>query len=140
VTPPPAYVKGVRIGAAAVDGSVLDLRNGTGGAPVSLILSAATGSVGGEVTADRPATARVALIPEDPESGLSGSLGAVTASGAYGFDGIRPGRYKLIALDPGEARSLDDLEDQMEHIEITARDKLLQDLTVPPQFLIGVRK
>ena len=47
---------------------------------------------------------------------------------------------KLIALDPGEARSLDDLEDQMEHVEIAPRDRLLQDLTVPPQFMIGVRK
>lgn len=139
ITPPPAYVKSVRLGPAAAEGNILDLRNGAGGAPVALVLSAATGSIAGDVTADRPAAARVALIPEDPESGLSGSLAAVAASGAYAIESVRPGRYKLIALDPNDPRSLDDFEDQVEHIEVTPRDRLMQDLTVP-QSTVGMRK
>ena len=142
VTPGPVYVKSVRIGPTTTEGSILDIRNGASGAAVTMVLSGALGSVAGSVTNDKgpAAGARVVLIPEDTDTGLNGTITAATPSGAYSFDGVRPGRYKLVALAPGDSRNLEELDDRVEHIEVNAHDQLLQDLTVPSEFQIGIRR
>jgi hypothetical protein len=136
------YVKTVRLGQAETAGPTLDMRNGAGGAALTLVVSGAMGSVAGSVSDDRgpAANARVFLLPEDLEAGLNSRVTVSAASGAYGFEDVTPGRYKLIALDSADGRSLEDFQDQVEHIEVTPRDQLLQDLTVPAQFQIGVRR
>lgn len=136
------YVKAVRLGQAESAGPTLDVRNGAGGAALMLVVSGAMGSVAGSVSDDKgpAANARIFLLPEDPEAGLNSHVTLSAASGAYGFENVTPGRYKLIALDAGDGRTLEDFQDMVEHIEVTPRDQLLQDLTVAPQFQIGVRR
>jgi len=142
LSPRSVYVKAVRLGSAESAGSVLDIRNGAAGISVTLVLSGALGAVTGSVTSDGgPAVgARVALIPETPDLGLSPRLTSTTPDGSYAFEGVPPGRYKLLAADPDDGKTLEDYADMVEHIEVQPRDRLIQDLAVPSQFRIGVRK
>jgi len=142
LSPETAFVRTVRLGSSETEGRVLNLHNGASGISATLKLSGALGSVAGVVTADKgPAVnARVALIPENAGAGFVTTVTATTADGSYLFEGILPGRYKLIAVSADDDKSLEDHTDEVEHIEVQPRDRLMQDLVLPSLFNIGVRK
>jgi hypothetical protein len=131
----PAYIKSIRIGSTQVDGNVLDLRQGTPGDSVTIVVSSAMGTISGKVTDDKgPATAAsVMLAPDDTESGQGNRFVDVQPDGAYIMPTIPPGKYRIVAIDEA-ARSQflranrEDYIDQTEPIEIHANDQITKDL------------
>lgn len=132
-----AYVKSMRLGTMATDGEVLDLRNGAGGAGLTLVLSTATGSVSGAVRDDRGKVveARVILARDRGEDAIF-LLRTVKAKadGAYSFPNVPPGSYKLLAVSEGDAdlvlqpSGLAQYDDVMKSVEVTGPDKVQLDL------------
>ncbi|MCU1235270.1 MAG: carboxypeptidase regulatory-like protein [Candidatus Solibacter sp.] len=128
------YVKAVTLGSNQVVGNVLNLREGAGGAAVTVLVSSAFGSISGTVfEGDNPAAgARIALLRDDFVS-----LGDVTFTmtdgvGAYRIDKVRPGKYRIAAVEENDngprAGNLDDYEDILARVEVGARDKVTKDL------------
>jgi hypothetical protein len=107
-----AYVKSMRLGTTAIDGAVLDLTNGSGGADLTLVLSTAMGSVSGIAKPE----ATVVLT----HAGFPPRYTEAKQDGAFSFPNLAPGNYKLAAAD--------DDEDSAESVEIHAGDKLSVDI------------
>ena len=127
-----AYVKSLRLGSTVVDGDMVDLRNGAGGADLFLVLSASNSSVTGKVSGD-VAGAFVALLPAEPE-GLffQPRFQTVKADGTYEITGLPPGSYRIVAVPSGdrnvEGNSIVGHESEMEDIDVPAGEKGVKDL------------
>jgi hypothetical protein len=129
-----AYVSSMRLGPAAIDGAVLDVSNGSGGADLVLRLSPATGSVSGTVRDDRgnAAEARVALILDGEHSAFAPRFAKAKTDGAYSFVNLPPGNYKMLAVPEDDAdlilQESTEFEDVMDKVEIHDGDKVSLDL------------
>ncbi|SPF34854.1 conserved exported hypothetical protein [Candidatus Sulfopaludibacter sp. SbA4] len=131
-----AYVKSLRLGQAGMEGRTLDLRNGSAGAALTVLVSSGVAEVSGTVrNGDDPAGGKLVALVPDPADGTRPFTARSGPDGAYRFSGIAPGRYKLAVIDDadqGAAMSdagLDDYEDALE-ISIGAGEKLAKDLKV----------
>jgi Carboxypeptidase regulatory-like domain len=114
------YVKSMRLGSTTIDGSVLDLSNGSNGADLSLLVSANMGSISGKA-----AGAVVHVFDAEQENGSRQQI-PVKPDGTYRIDNLRPGTYKLIATESGDiAQSYDD---SAEIVELEAGAKVTKDL------------
>jgi hypothetical protein len=135
------YVKSMQLGSQSIDGSVLDLSNGSGGAALTLLLSPATGSVSGTVRDDKgnPAEARVVLVRDKETGGLHARYASAHNDGVYSFPNLPPGNYKLLAVSEDDADliaprpggsepDLSDYEDTMETVEIHGAERAFRDL------------
>ncbi len=135
------YVKSMKLGSQSIDGSVLDLSNGSGGAALTLLLSPATGSVSGTVRDDKgnPAGARVVLTRDGETAGFHARYASAHKDGVYSFPNLPPGNYKLVAVSEDDADliaprpggsepDLSDYEDTMEAIEIHGMETASRDL------------
>jgi protocatechuate 3,4-dioxygenase beta subunit len=129
-----AYAKSMRLGPANIEGALLDLRNGSEGASLTVTASSATARISGVVrdAAGPAAYARVAMMLEEiPHTERVLSAGA---GGVYTFVNISPGRYKLLALDAGVVYGLairdqlEDYADLVETVEVHPGDRLTLDL------------
>ena len=126
-----AYVKSMRLGTTLIDGNILDLRNGSGGSDLSVVVSGATGTVSGVVRADGelPERAMVAITSTDTETMVD--VEPVAADGTYKITGLPPGKYKIVAAAELQGMQGSDVfgyEDQMEGFEIGPKDKVTKDL------------
>jgi hypothetical protein len=128
------------LGSAAIDGAVLDLRNGSSAGDLVLRLSAASGSVSGTVRDDleNAVEARVGLIAadenDDKSVGFSPRWSNAGKDGSYTFPNLPPGNYKLLALPRAEAEmivrmgGLMDYPDEMDRVAIREGEKVSLDL------------
>jgi hypothetical protein len=131
-----AYVTSLRLGSSEVSGAILDLSRGSGGLPLTVVLSSAAGQVSGTVrrTGGPAEGVRVALVPEGPEGSAATQFDTADAAGAYSFSGVRPGKYTLAALDDDDteaavrASGVDDYAGAAEHIDIPESGVLSKDL------------
>jgi hypothetical protein len=130
------YVKSMRLGQTEINGSLLDLRHAPPGADLVLTVSSTMGSVSGTVHDEKGTATRasIILIPDDDQPILTGSFSfsLVTPTkedGTYLFDGIAPGKYKLVALDKSSDIDVSDYDDVGEEIEVRAGEKISKDLT-----------
>ncbi|HLK64397.1 MAG TPA: carboxypeptidase-like regulatory domain-containing protein [Bryobacteraceae bacterium] len=132
-----AYVKSVQLGSVQMEGRILDLLNGSGGAPVTVVASSAVAELSGVVrNGDDPAPAMRVQLIADPSDGRP-YYGLTKADGTYGISGIPPGKYKIAIAGSSEMPvatgiGADDLEDAME-ISLAPGDKVTKDLKVPPK-------
>ena len=133
---PGIFVRSLRLGMDTTEGNLLDLRNGASGGLLSVVVSSAVGEVTGVVhDSDGPvAHARVALSLSDPITERPAvSFTTADASGNYRFGDLAPGKYRLVAVDDGDAAAakgvLEDYQDVLTEIEIHDDDKLTQNLT-----------
>jgi hypothetical protein len=130
-----AYVKSLQVGTVQMPGRILDLRNGTGGVPVTVVVSSAVGEVSGSVrNGDDPAPGKRIVLAPDPSDGSGVYMGGSRPDGSYRLSGIAPGKYKLAIIgDLDQAamsgRGLDDYDDALE-VNVSAGDKLTKDLKV----------
>ena len=135
------YVKSMQLGSQPIDGAILDLSNGSGGAALTLLLSPATGSVSGIIRDDKgnPAEARVVLVRDEENGGFPARYATAEKDGAYSFPNLPPGNYKLLAVSEDDADliaprpggsepELSDYEDTMETVEIRTAEKVSKDL------------
>jgi hypothetical protein len=106
------YVKSMRLGSKAIDGAVLDLSDGSGGADLSLVLSANTGSISGAAAVDG---VLIILTMDHGETHIP-----VRAGGTYELPGLVPGTYRIGFED--------DDDDAMETVEIKPGEKVTKDL------------
>jgi hypothetical protein len=118
------YVKSMRLGTTAIDGALLDLSNGSGGADLTLLLSAATGSVSGTVQAGTV----VVLTEAGEETGFDTRQATAGPDGTYTINNLPPGSYKLVAVSDAEPDNLLGYENQMETVEVGTGEKVTKDL------------
>jgi len=135
-----AYVKSMQLGPTQIDGAVLDLRNGTAGTSLELVVSSAMAAIDGTVRDDNglAAHAVVLIMPEVPDTGWASRFVEGKPDGTYHISGIPPGKYKIAALDRSdynEVSRLGDLDEYLdtEPIDVGAGEKATKDLkTVKP--------
>lgn len=131
---PTAWVKAVTLGTERADGNVLNLRGGSGGASLTVLVSSGFGSITGTVTDDGGpvAGARVALIRNDFVSLGDVTFTTTDGSGMYKIASVRPGGYRIAAIEESDnaprAGNLDDYEDVLAAVEIHSNEPLRQDL------------
>ena len=128
-----SYIKSTRLGAGVNDGNILDLRNGSGGSDLSLLMSAATGSVSGVVqTSGEGREGTMVVLTAAAEETIFGARYAMPGvDGAYTIDGLPPGSYILVAVPESSAiqgNTVPGYEDQMETVQVGAREKVTKDL------------
>jgi len=141
--PDNGYVKTVQLdGATAING-VLDLSRGAHGSRVKILASAGAAQISGRVLDKdgKPITdsLTVLLLMTDPNVRDEDAMTRVSGSdGSYSKKGIRPGKYRIFALDlfhyVGDAASGgDDMTEPFsrgEEIEIKENDKIVKDIKV----------
>ena len=132
---PRVCVKSMTLGSVRMDGDILDLRNGSGGASLTAVASSNACEISGTVSDfNGPVVgAQVALAPEQ-SSGMNMQMTRTGADGSYKFQGVVPGKYKLLPADEdvqglvNMRRSLDDYADITENLDLHAGDKVSKDL------------
>jgi hypothetical protein len=128
------YVKSMRLGSTAIEGAVLDLSNGSGGADLAVLLSASTGSISGIVTDDKGNAAGtvVVLTEAGEETDFEPRRATAGADGTYTFANLPPGTYKLVAVEENDpATQGNDVlgyENLMEIVEVGVGEKATKDL------------
>jgi hypothetical protein len=135
------YVKSTRLGTTVSDGDILDLINGSGGADLTLVLSAAVGSISGTIhdAKGNPAEALVMLLRDLGEETILVSRSTdAKPDGSYSFANLQPGKYRIAAF-PHEGADLvlrpDGLavfDDLMQSVEVAPAGKVSMDLKIMP--------
>jgi hypothetical protein len=123
------YVKTIRLGSTEIPGAILDLSGGAAGATLTLAVRRSTGEISGTVAeANGPAeSALVALVGETTRTM------PIKPGGAYTFDMVAPGKYKLAVIEPGDIRdamqgNFDAYKDVVQELEIGDGEKISKDL------------
>jgi hypothetical protein len=134
LTWPNAYVKSVALGNTQVDGNVLNLRNGSAGASLTVVVSSTFGSISGTVadSSGPVADARVALVRDDFVSVGDVTFINTDATGAYNYQNVRPGKYRIAVVEENDsaprAGNLDEYEDILVHLDVLPKEKVTKDL------------
>jgi hypothetical protein len=129
-----AYIKSMRLGTTPIEGSMLDLNNGSGGAELTILVATASGSISGKVEAatKAPEGTTVVLTAAEPGTGFEGRTADVRDDGTYSLNSLPPGNYKIIAVTEDEVDFDDNsaigFEDQMETVEVRDKEKVTKDL------------
>jgi hypothetical protein len=123
----PAYVKSIRLGSSDIQGDILDMTDGSGGATLKVLVGSRFGDVSGSVQGERTAMAglKVALVAVTPERDLPPRFSDIGASGRYSFDSVVPGKYRLAAVDENDlviqgAAGLEQYEGVVEMVTVRA--------------------
>jgi hypothetical protein len=137
VTPMPenGYLKSVRLDGVETPDDELDLSRVAQGSSLKIVVSRNGGQVSGRLL-DKDGEplgampAMVALVADPKEIKLDRSL-KMAEDGTYRFQGIRPGKYRLLAFDEWGADVLEmvkKLAASAEEIEIKEGDRKVKDL------------
>jgi hypothetical protein len=121
------YVQRMQLGPSAMDGNLLDVRNGSGGATLRVSVAAATAMVQGTVRDEKgPVAGARVILSEDAADGANRFSARTKVDGAYAFIGVAPGRYRVGVVDDAEAGA--DFEDIGESVEVGERQTVNHDL------------
>lgn len=129
----------MRLGSVQTEGEILDVRNGAGGAPLTVLVSGASGNISGTVRDNKGpvAGAGVALTP-DGEAHRYAWFATAGADGTYTISNVPPAKYLLLATDDDytgilqQGKDLGDYEGIVEHIEVHDGETTTKDLTRHP--------
>jgi hypothetical protein len=132
------YISSMRLGTQNSEGNRLDLRNGSAGAELSLMVSSKVASVSGIVSDERGPVAgahMVLVVAGQPDSFLQRLSGTSDETGKYQILNVPPGSYRLVDVTESDTDTvmqrngrLDDYENLMEPVEIHPEDKIVKDL------------
>jgi hypothetical protein len=140
VTPMPenAYIKSVNLDDTEMPDGVLDLSHGGGGAKLKVTVSLNGGQLEGTVLgeAGKPFASPMAFVflaataeEIDNQSGKP-----IEPEAKFRFTGLRPGKYRLFAVDPrqvsGDTEGFKAMFPKAEEIEIKERDRIVKDVKV----------
>jgi hypothetical protein len=136
---PKVYTKSMRLGSVQMEGEILDVRSGAGGAPLTVLVSGANGSISGTVRDGKGpvAGAGVALTP-DGEAQRYAWFATAGADGTYTISDVPPSKYLLLATDDDytgilqQGKDLGDYEGIVEHIEVHDGETTAKDLKRHP--------
>jgi hypothetical protein len=137
--PENAYIKSLLLGGVETQGLEVNLTKGVGGSTMRMVVSRNGGQVSGLLVDNqgRLLTGRHVFIvlAKDPESVATWRTGMNSgAEAAFAIHGLRPGKYRLFAIDPlqfGGLRSYDLLKSIAAHgeeIEIKEGDRIIREL------------
>jgi len=140
--PENGYLKEAALDGKAVADGVLDFSQGGGGSRLKITVSRAGGQISGRVLGDDGEPAQgpaVVWLVTDPKH-LDDETPARASGGKYSFKAIRPGKYRILAIDVAElmqavgADGNDDelnrkLFDAAEEIEVKDGDRISKDIT-----------
>jgi hypothetical protein len=124
-----AYVKSMRLGSKAIDGSLLDLTNGGGAVDLTLLLAAAAGSISGKIrgeNGDGAPDLQLTLTSSDPDAGFSPRFSTSMPDGTYSFANLPPGSYNISVGEQDESQAA------TETVDLGDGDKPIKDLKAPP--------
>lgn len=134
--PDDAYLKSVSLDGAAAPDDILDFTHGVHGAQIRVAFGRNAGRISGIVrdqsgeplvNVDAPVTI---MLVSDRES-IDPQMPMLSRDGAYSLKGIRPGKYRIAAVDlfaVGAGRPLKDLVTREDEIEIKEGDNIHKDL------------
>lgn len=130
----PTYVKSMQLGATQMEGRILDLRFGTGGNPVTVLVASTMGEITGIVRtgADPAPQGTVVMLLSDPP-GAQPLMSVVGTDGTYGYPKVPPGKYRLGVVERDDQslnvweRSADDFE-ELTDVLVLPGDKIAKDL------------
>jgi protocatechuate 3,4-dioxygenase beta subunit len=127
------YVKSMRLGSTDIAGALLDLRNGSGGAALTVTASSDAAQIAGVVRngAAPVPYAQVALVSEETQTVAGGR--SAGPDGTYTLTNVAPGNYQLLVLDAGVRISLEipnpeDYADIAETVAVHPGDRITRDL------------
>jgi hypothetical protein len=136
--PENAWIKSVKLDDAEVPGGVLDLSRGVRGAKVKVTISLNGAQVEGTVVGEDgqpfehplPFVVIAETVDEINGSGLE----RAKAGAKFKFTGLRPGKYRLIAVDPrqfsGAIDAVKAVFSKAPEIEIREGDRITKDVRV----------
>ncbi|MES1258120.1 MAG: carboxypeptidase-like regulatory domain-containing protein, partial [Acidobacteriota bacterium] len=151
ITPLPdgSYVKSLRVDAAESRDGTVDLTRGAAGARLKVTVSTGAASLEGAIlNADgKPAEIPLVfvLLAATSDDLRQENLRPLNAGGRYNLKNIRPGKYRLFAVEPRQITGIDSLKplfERAEQIEIKEGDKITRDLKLPgnpPKEATGAR-
>jgi hypothetical protein len=149
--PENAYVKSLEVNGTAVASDLFELPDGSRDAHLKIIVSRGGAQISGRVRdaeGDRLLTplAIVALMsgPTAPDVRNTG----VAPDGRYSFKGVRPGKYRLLGINPfemaimndDEAAALAGLFERGEEVELREGDRITKDLKLLPKGDANAKK
>jgi len=130
--PENAFIKSVKLDGVEAKDGVLDLSGGVGEAKVKITLSRNGGQVEGSVLSESP-LAYVALAARKDDIDRT-AIKAVVAGEKFRYTGLRPGKYRLMAIDPRKssagARDFEELFPDAPEFEIREGDRIAKDIEV----------
>jgi hypothetical protein len=130
------YIRAVKFGGAEVPGD-LDLSKGVGRSLLEIDVGRDGGEVSGTIESPNPnpgfARRLLAILVQDPNS-ITTWRDAPASDGKFTFHGIRPGKYRLFAVDPvsfGGLSTLDPLKSIAGHadeFDVPANARIVRNL------------
>jgi hypothetical protein len=136
--PENAYVKSVKLDDAEVRNSELDFSQGVNGARIKVTVSRNGGQLSGKVLAEDGSPLRSSLafvcLAETPSDLTRSRLKPVENGAKFTYTGLRPGKYRLIAIDSGQPgdwqTAMEALFPKAPEIEIREADRIEKDVKV----------
>lgn len=136
--PENAYVKSVKLDDAEVRDGELDLSQGVNGARLRVTVSRNGGQLTGNVLGEDGGPLRSSLafvcLAETPSDLMRNSLKLVDNGSKFVYTGLHPGKYHLIAIDPGQPgdwqTAAETLFPKAPVIEIREGDRIEKDVKV----------
>ncbi len=138
--PENAYVKAIKAGAAEAQDGMVDLSHGVAGAAIHITLSRNGGRVEGRVLGDdgQPfAGASIVLLEESADPLDEKGIKPTEPGEKFSYSGLHPGKYRIMALDPGQFMGSHDGPDALrallahaEEIEIHEGDRISKDIKI----------
>ena len=139
--PENAYVKEVSLDGKPAADAVLDLSQGAGGSRVKITVSRAGGQISGRILGkdgEPSASLLEVFLASDPKQ-IDDNNAKRDSDGKYSFSSIRPGKYRVFAIDVVELLPVLEGSDQTgftkqffdasEEIEIKEGDRIVKDIT-----------
>ncbi len=128
------YVQSMRLGSTDLDGELLDLRNRSDGAALTLYASSATGEIAGVVHNSGGPVAHTQVVLLEEGTGGWPWVIRTSSDSRYSFPNLRPGKYRLVVLDGSATNAMAlrfqmfDYADIVETIELGAGERVTRDL------------
>ena len=140
--PENGYVKTVQLDGAVAKDGVIDLSRGVQGSRLKVLASAGAAQISGKVL-DKDGqpianSMTFAFLLTDAKSVGEESMIRVSSDGSFTKKGIRPGKYRIFALDlfhyvgmrPSQSNDFSEPFARAEEIEVKEDDKIVKDLKV----------
>jgi hypothetical protein len=144
--PENAYIKSLVFGGAETLPGDLDLSKGAGGSNLKVIVSRNGGQITGTISDKNglPLNGRrVFVVLAADANSFATWQSAVTSDSTFAFHGIRPGKYRLFAVDPlqfGQLRSYEPLKAvaaRAEELEVKEGDRIAKGLRTTGKDVTG---
>jgi hypothetical protein len=140
--PENAYVKSIKAGAAETQDGMVDLSHGVAGAAIHITLSRNGAQVEGRVLGEDGqafAGASLVVLEESMDTLDDKGVKPLEEGEKFSYSGLHPGKYRIMALDPGQFMGrLDSLGAmkallaRAEEIEIREGDRITKAIKIMP--------